>query len=127
LDFIFKYLLFHLGRTIASIECAAAEKLIEIDNACSELNDEINQFKLNTFQKLKTDMLLSSPHLHRDYVHPNELSRLEQLLNIIHIHIDRYSKHELLEDTTTPNTPPSTPKHQQNISSTLMFYHEQPY
>jgi hypothetical protein len=73
-------------------------------------------------------MLLSAPHIHRDYVHPDELSRLDELLNIINTHIDRYSKHELLEDsTTTPNTPPQTPKHEDNLSSTLVFYHEQPY
>jgi hypothetical protein len=88
----------------------------------------MTQFKLASLEKLKSDMLLSSPHIHRDYVHPHELSRLDELLNIVNSHIDRYSKHELLEDSTTPNTPPATPQQQeQNLSSTLVFYHEQPY
>jgi len=87
----------------------------------------MSQFKLATLEKLKTDMLLSAPHIHRDYVHPNELSRLEELLIAINLHIDRYSKHELLEDSTTPNIPPTTPKQEQNISSTLVFYRDQPF
>ncbi len=70
-------------------------------------------------------MLLSAPHIHRDYVHPDELFRLEELLTIINSHIDRYSKHELLEDITIPNTPPTTLKQEQKISSTLVFYHDQ--
>ncbi len=76
-----------------------------------------------TLEKLKTDMLLSSPHIHRDYVHPDELFRLEELLNIVNSHIDRYSKHELLEDST----PPVTPQQEQNLSSTRVFYHDQSY
>jgi hypothetical protein len=88
----------------------------------------MSQFKLATLEKLKTDMLLSAPHIHRDYVHPNELSRLEELLTLINSHIDRYSKHELLEGSTTPNTPPTTPpKQEQNLSSTLVFYHDQSF
>ena len=83
----------------------------------------MNQFKLATLEKLKADILLSAPHLHRDYVHPDELFRLEELLNIVNSHIDRYSKHELIEDSTTPNTP----QQEQSLSSTLVFYHEQPY
>jgi hypothetical protein len=101
--------------------------LIEIDGACAELTAEMSQFKLTTLEKLKSDMLLSAPHIHRDYVHPDELSRLEDLLTIVNSHIDRYSKHELLEDSTTPNTPPATPQQEESLSSTLVFYHEQPY
>jgi len=72
-------------------------------------------------------MLLSSPHIHRDYVHHHELYRLEELLNLINLHIDRYSKHELLGDSTISNKPPVIPKQEQTVSSTLVFYHEQPY
>ncbi len=97
-----------------------SDKLIEIDLACAELTSEISQFKLATLEKLKTDMLLSAPHIHRDYVHPDELFRLEKLLKIINSHIDRYSKHELLEDITTP-------KQEQKISSTFVFYHDQSF
>jgi hypothetical protein len=60
----------------------------------------MSQFKLATLEKLKTDMLLSAPHIHRDYVHP---------------------------DGTTSNTPPTTPKQEQKISSTLVFYHDQSF
>ena len=102
--------------------------MVEIDIACAELTNEMSQFKLATLEKLKNDMLLSAPHIHRDYVHPDELARLEGLLTIINSHIDRYSKHELLEDNnTTSNTPPTTPKQEQNISSTLVFYHDQSF
>jgi hypothetical protein len=87
----------------------------------------MSQFKLASLEKLKSNMLLSSPHIHRDYVHPHELYRLEELLNLINLHIDRYSKHELLEDSTISNTPPVTPQQEQTVSSTLVFYHEQPY
>jgi hypothetical protein len=88
----------------------------------------MSQFKIASLEKLKSDMLLSSPHIHRDYVHPHELSRLEELLNFINSHIDRYTKHELLEESTTPNTPPATPQQQeQNLSSTRGFYHDHPY
>ena len=87
----------------------------------------MSQFKLATFEKLKTDMLLSAPHMHRDYVHPNELSRLDELLNLINSHIDRYSKHELLEDNTTPGTPPATPQREESLSSALAFYQDQSY
>jgi hypothetical protein len=100
---------------------------LEIDGACVELTAEMSQFKLSTLEKLKTDMLLSAPHMHRDYVHPNELSRLEEHLNIVNSHIDRYSRHELLEDSTTPSTPPVTPQKEENLSSTLVFYHDQSY
>ena len=95
--------------------------------ACTELTAEMSQFKLATLEKLKSDKLLSAPHIHRDYVHPDELSRLEDLLTIVNSHIDRYSKHELLEDSTTRNAPPSTPQQKESLSSTLVFYHEQPY
>lgn len=50
---------------------------------------------------------------------------------MINSHIDRYSKHELLEDCTTPNTPPATPQQQQqqeqNLSSKIIFYPDQSY
>ncbi|CAF1169116.1 unnamed protein product [Adineta steineri] len=114
------------NRTIASIERAVADKMIEIDGACAELTVEMSQFKLDSLAKLKSDMLLASPHVHREYVHPDELSRLEQLLTIINSHIDRYSKHELLEySTTTTTTSSTTPQQDDNRSSTLCFYHEQ--
>jgi hypothetical protein len=45
-----------------------ADKLIEIDVACTELSTEMNQFKLATLEKLKTDILLSASPMHRDYV-----------------------------------------------------------
>jgi hypothetical protein len=101
--------------------------LIEIDAACAELTAEMSQFKSATLDKLRSDMLLAAPHMHRDYVHPDELSRLEELLTVVNSHIDRYSKHELLEDSTTPNTPPVTPQQEESLSSTLAFYNEQPY
>ncbi|CAF3885296.1 unnamed protein product, partial [Rotaria sp. Silwood1] len=72
-------------------------------------------------------MLLSSSHVHFEYVHPEELSCLEELLNMINLHIDRYSKHELIENSTTPNTPPTTPRQQEHLSSTRSFYHGQPF
>ncbi len=93
------------------------EPYFDVLIACAELTGEMSQFKLASLEKLKTDMLLSAPHIHRDYVHPNELFRLEELLTIINSHMDRYSKHELLEDSTTPNTPPT-------ISIMInLFYH----
>jgi len=85
----------------------------------------MSQFKLVTLKKLKSDKLLSEPHVHRDYVHPDELSRLEQLLTIVNSHIDQYAKHELLEDSTTPNIPPVTPQQGEDLSSTFVFCHEQ--
>ncbi|CAF1299762.1 unnamed protein product, partial [Rotaria sordida] len=72
-----------------------------------------------TLEKLKSDMLLSAPHMHPDYVHPHELSRLKEFLTIINSHIDRYSKHELFEDSTMLHQQQDSP------SSTLVFYYEQ--
>ncbi|CAF4632770.1 unnamed protein product [Rotaria sp. Silwood1] len=50
----------------------------------------------------KTNTLLSTSHMHRDYVHFYELSRLEELVNMINSHMHHYSKHELFEDSITP-------------------------
>ncbi len=55
-------------------------------------------------------MLLSAPHIYRDYVHPDEL------LNSFNSHIDCYAKHELLEGSKTSNTPLPTPQKNQNLS-----------
>ncbi len=40
-------------------------------------------------------MLLTVPHIHCDYLHPEELFRLEELSNLVNSHIDRYSKRQL--------------------------------
>jgi hypothetical protein len=56
----------------------------------------MSHFKLATLEKLKSDILLSAPHMHREYVHPDELSRLQEFLSILNSHIDRYSKHDFL-------------------------------
>jgi len=45
-----------------------ADKLIEIDVACTELSTAMNQFKLVNLEKLKTDILLSASPMYRDYI-----------------------------------------------------------
>jgi hypothetical protein len=40
----------------------------------------MSQFKIASLENLKSDMLLSSPHIHRDYVHPSGVTRIFRLM-----------------------------------------------